>query len=89
MIGIGVGNSDYEVGHFRKTYDVPFPLFSDGDFAIHKKIGEAWTPHFFGVRLNTDGSHRIFYSQLGGKNPAGKILKELLVAAGMTLQERK
>lgn len=85
MIGIGVGNSDYEVGHFRKTYNVPFPLFSDGDFAIHKKIGEAWTPHFFGVRLNTDGSNRIFYSQLGGKKAADKILAELMSAAGLNL----
>lgn len=51
LIGIGVGNSDFEVNFFRKKYQVKFPLFDDLEYKIHEEVGEPGTPHFFMVKL--------------------------------------
>ncbi|WP_319523369.1 TlpA disulfide reductase family protein [uncultured Desulfosarcina sp.] len=65
MIGIGVGNSTFEINHFRKHYSIPFPLFPDEDFSVHKAIGEVRTPFFIIIALGPDGKGRILWTKSG------------------------
>jgi peroxiredoxin len=83
LIGIGAGNSQFEVGIYMKTYEVPFPLFSDGDFSIHQSLGEVRTPYFIAVKINDDGNHEIFYSRVGGFEKAEEFLKLMFELSGL------
>ena len=82
LIGIGAGNSSYELKVFREKYQVPFPLIPDRDFAIHVALGEVRTPYFIGVKVEKDVS-MVFYSRLGGFENAGAFLGEILRLSGL------
>jgi len=83
LIGIGAGNSPYEVDVYKKTYDVPFPLFPDKDFEIHQACGEVRTPYYMVVKMNEDGTHRIVHTQLGDYPGAEKFLELVLNVSGL------
>jgi len=78
ILGIGAGNTGFEIQVFRDTYAIPFPLVPDESFSVHKAIGEVRTPYFFVVRNTSDGSHRIIYSQVGTIKDPGAFLELIL-----------
>jgi thiol-disulfide isomerase/thioredoxin len=83
LIGIGAGNTPFEVEAYRKTYQVPFPLFPDKDYTIHKACGEVRTPYFIIVKINDDGTHQIVHAQLGNYPGAEPFLETVLNASGL------
>ena len=78
LIDVGAGNSQHEIRHFKKKYKIPFPLFPDGNFVIHRKLGEFIPPYFIRIQIKADGSHNIFYSKLGGSKFTIQFLEKLL-----------
>ncbi len=87
MIGIGAGNSEYEVEVYRTTYNVAFPLFPDPDYKIHKRLGEVRTPYFFGIAVNARGPDQVFYSELGGLDGAERFLEHIRESAKPFLED--
>jgi thiol-disulfide isomerase/thioredoxin len=83
LIGIGAGNSDFEIDFFRKQYGIKFPLFSDGDFLVHKAIGEVRTPYFIAIKINKNGTHKVVYSKLGGIENPDEFLKTVKSFSGI------
>ena len=83
IIGIGAGNSDFEVNYFRRNYAIPFPLFADGDFVIHKKVGEVRTPHFFVLKPDKHGQARVVFVHSGGFKTAEAFLEETIKRCGL------
>jgi len=83
IIGIGAGNSAFEVETFKKKYNVAFPLFADPDFKIYDRLGQLRTPYFIGLKINADGSHRIFFSKLGAFETVDAFLDNMMALSGM------
>jgi thiol-disulfide isomerase/thioredoxin len=83
MVGIGAGNTPFEVEVYKKTYKVPFPLFPDKDFVLHKAYGEPRTPYFIVVKINDDRSYQIVHTQLGEFPGAEKFLELMLKVSGL------
>ncbi|MGA3083547.1 MAG: TlpA disulfide reductase family protein [Thermodesulfobacteriota bacterium] len=83
VIGIGVGNSPYELNLFKQKFQVTFPLLPDQDSDISKTFGVKGTPTFIGIKLNDQGLLEKFFLQEGGFEEAPKFLKELINKSGL------
>ncbi len=88
VIGIGVGNSAFEVAIFRKKYHIPFPLFPDPEFFIHARMARVRTPYFLAMTVNPRSSHQVVHSQLGGLNGIDRFLERIMGRPG-TNREKK
>jgi peroxiredoxin len=83
LMGIGTGNTDFEVGFYRDKYNVPFPLFSDEEESIYEILGRLRTPYFIGVKINSDGSDEVFYSRLGQFRDTRGFLNRIIELSGL------
>lgn len=83
IIGIGASNSEFEVDHFRSSFDIQFPLFPDKDMAIYQALQGSGTPGFIAVHLQKGKLPVIILRNSGGFDDAGDFLTDLIQAAGL------
>ena len=83
IIGIGAGNTQFEVGTYKKKYSVTLPLVPDDDYKIHKIMGEVRTPYFMAVKLSNDGKTEVIYSRLGALGNVDQFLAQLVTLSGL------
>jgi thiol-disulfide isomerase/thioredoxin len=85
LIGIGAGNSAFEVEVFRKKYNILFPLFPDEKFGIQKALsGPIRTPTFIAVKGYGRKTLKVRYVHVGKIDP-----KQFLKAATAASRRRK
>jgi len=81
LIGIGAGNSPFEVEVFRKKYSIQFPIFPDEKLAIQKVIsGPIRTPTFVAVKRSDGKRLSVQHSHVGRISPE-QFLKEVIAAS--------
>lgn len=83
MLGIGAGNTPFEVDFFRDKYQAPFPLFPDQEFACHQALSGPGTPYFMLLKADGAGGFTVLHSHLGAFGDPGKFLDTLLAKAGL------
>lgn len=82
LIGIGAGNTPYEVNFFRDKYGIEFPLFSDPDYVIHKQIGQVGTPYFYLLKRRQNGEMQILMIQEGPFESPESFFKRIKAKTG-------
>jgi thiol-disulfide isomerase/thioredoxin len=83
IIGIGVGNSRYEVDYYRGSYSVPFPLFADQNYEIYNKIGRVRTPYFIILKRDELNRVRVVFVHPGGFKTPEAFLTEIIKRCGL------
>jgi len=86
LVGLGAGNSPFEVSVFREKFSIPFPLIPDQDFAAYKLLGQVGTPFYYVLKRQGDG-FVIVDTQLGCVTSAGAFLDTVLEKTGLTKEK--
>ncbi len=85
IIGIGIGNTSYEVRTFRQRFAVPFPLFADRSRVISKQLEVRQTPTFIAWRYHPDGRIDPILFAPGPVGETEQFLNQLVQASGLEL----
>ena len=84
MLGLGAGNSAFEVNAFRKQYAIPLPLFQDGEYELHKALGNVYTPTYMVLKPAPGGKgFEVLFIQAGPFADGEEFLENVLRVSGV------
>lgn len=91
VIGVGRGNSGFEVDIFRSKYNIEFPLFPDKDRWIVQALhtGQVGTPHFLVFKMNPGGTWTRVHAKSGVFDSPEVFLGMILERSGLKAGEGK
>ena len=82
LVGLGAGNSAFEVNVYREKFGLTFPLFPDQDFEAYKALGQVGTPYYY-VLKRQGADFVIVEEQLGCVVSPGAFLDGVLEKTGI------
>ena len=83
IVGLGAGNSPFEVKTFRDKYSITFPLLPDKDFAAHTALGHVGTPFYYVLKRQGKG-FTIVATRLGQVESPEAFLTDVIAKTGLT-----
>ncbi|HPC46945.1 MAG TPA: redoxin domain-containing protein [Deltaproteobacteria bacterium] len=83
LIGVGVGNSAFEVKFFKKKYKIPFPLFDDAGSLVLGRLPGIRTPTFFALKKTGKGRISAFFLEKGPHDDPKAFLSRVIDASGI------
>lgn len=83
LLGLGAGNSRFEVDYFRDKFDVPFPLFPDRDMAVYDHLDDPGTPFFILAEKDDKPGLRVLWTHAGPFDNPRDFLDTVLDKAGL------
>jgi len=81
FVGIGAGNTPYEIDYFRKKHPSAMPLFADEDYGLHKTFMNVRTPSFFVLKKRPEGGFAVVYYREGGFTDEDAFFEQIFGAA--------
>ena len=85
IIGIGIGNTPYEIDLFRQKYAIPFPLFADRSRSLSIHLEVRRTPTFIGWGYHLNGDIRPFLHAPGPMESVEAFLDQVVRQSGVEL----
>lgn len=82
LVGLGAGNSPFEVNVFREKFSLGFPLIPDPDFTAYKALGQVGTPYYYVLGRKGEG-FRVVDGHLGCIASPEEFLEGALGKAGL------
>lgn len=83
FLGIGTGNTQYEVDFYAQQFKTPFPMLPDEEYVLHSALGNIGTPYYLLLRRNGPDQLEIVHAVEGSPDSLEEMFREMLRKAGL------